>query len=941
MKLNHALRKENIKYIRIGVCIFSHTKNGETKIDKELGFPTGWNKPVFWRERYKSFRPYYPKLDKYENPKILETFIGLFIPTGDVNNLYCIDIDDKRFLDYLTQKGFDINCYAHTLSCRKKLPHIYFRSEDCPVSDIYLLDYQMVGDLKSQRASGKCDGMLERDIDVDYFYPASIYAKDYELLYPLLKGKEKTNKIINEVTVGPSRDLDPITEQLLLKMIEILPASEISARKDWIDWGMMFKAEFGDDGLWLWNEFSAKDDSYDQDMNYTTYQTLNPSRDCNGFATEIGIGKLFGALKKYTDKDTFSRLCNEYYYKIAYDEFVPQDLSEYYDEVVDVKYFSDAVDIASIPERCVVLDGKMGGGKTNCIESYLSELDKNTRILVITPRVTLATSLSVEFQLSFYKDFDDLIGLNRAKKLTIQLESLHKLQIPVDDYVLVLDEFASLLFQFNSQGTFSTHKRKKTYKRFEELIRHASKIIIAEAFMYRSVVKTLYKLIDKDDIFYIKNKAKYPPRTIVITRYYSPEVTMRTDTLDIVQKVQCRSDKVRNSDIMVSLSSAKMIALMANHPMYIFCSKKEMTEQLHKIFKKAGKNGKVYNSLMDSWQRNDFNDVNSAWDDCSLDYILVTTTVMVGISYTGERKYGISYMGSAYGPLVRDSLQSIHRIRAPIDDKIYLFLEQQTNRKNFMTRSELEANFKHLANELELPKEVPEWVRENTINGRLEQIYSNAYYHFMLNDFLKYIGVTKIKYDYLDDVIEALPKEVAEEVQTVQAREFKRLQNLVIRGEASKEQKIIVQATTLQRYFKPGFEITRKLSTDQLEMIKYLKHGLETEKADSELRNDHDNHVDMFRKLFAELGKDPRTFISSGDTEISLEQIDDLDSDLLFTLGGRSFNAKDLDGKVKKLRKILKNLYLNFERNQKKINKRVVVSGYKIKDAKGIWTNMR
>lgn len=471
MRLSQLLSRRRIKFIKIHIALVTL----KDKTEKVAGYPKGWNKPEYWVEEYKRFRPFYPNVEtKYKNHKIKHiTYIknSLLIPTGPVNNIHCIDIDSTQFIDYLDNKGVDITSLAQTISCRKKLPHLYIKTTDPDFqisSKFYIGDVE-IGDLKSARKSGKADCMLETNVNLQSFKVCELNDDLVGIFRDILKRPKQPiyiNKLEEELIYLSKLRL--VDQEFYCKLIDYLPTCCFTEYDEWVAYGFMFKKAFAEDGFYLWDYLSQKcPQKYGGvDQLYSFWESLIPQ--------DTGINKLFSAARNNNPRAAGLIYKYQHYHHIK-NQLIPMDLGDVYDQQYDTRYFKEIPDTS---RRVIVLDGKMGAGKTTAIEKFLMRNSEIKRVLIITPRITLSVALATKLGAKLYLQCNP-IQLRKIKKLCIQLESLHKIDVPKDDYIVILDEFTSILHQLNSEGTMDSERRIKTYMTFEKIVHNASKTIIA------------------------------------------------------------------------------------------------------------------------------------------------------------------------------------------------------------------------------------------------------------------------------------------------------------------------------------------------------------------------------------------------------------------------------------------------------------------------------
>jgi len=951
MKLSEHLDLLNIKYIYIDIIVFTYVNTGgETITDKIIKFPDSWQQPEFWNTEYLKFRassPYYNLQKKHPNFHILEYIENsILIPTGPgVNNLYCLDSDSPKLDEYCLNKNFNLYSYAQTLSCRKKGAHVYSRSASgwIPVSIKLSLDGKNVGDLKGMRKSGLLDCIVEKDVELESFIIHDVENLIKEIILPIETAKKpfKNSKkygVSNTMQLDlESIQLTPDSIELLCTLIDLLPDELIESYDDWFAWGNMFKGCFGEDGYQFWDLMSQKCiEKYDDNANKFVWSNLIP--------TNTGIGKLFKAAKDHVDDKTRFTVYSHYHYLEMRHQFLPLPQKEYYNQIINTTF--DNVDLGKIKQRCIVLDGPMGSRKTTAIKNYINS---NQKVLAITPRISLAEKLSVDFNATMYNKTEEPLIIEEGC-LCIQVESLRKLVIPKEnDYIVILDEFSSILTQLTNTGTMDTNHRIIITSYFNHLIKNASKIIILEAFMYRNVNKILQLLVPESEIWHIHSKLKYEKRTRIIMTHN-------------VNGLILRSNFLKKDEQFWMVINAMLTKFKKGKKVYVYCSSQKMLVKIHQYFSdNTGYRGVAYHSKMDDHLRQDFTNVNNIWD--SYNYVIVTTTVMVGISFdTPNVIDSVFYVGGAFGPLVRDSLQSLSRIRHTITNKIYIFLLKGKRYKNFTTRGEILLQYEKMS-ELGMSAETAsqidnkDWVKENKINSLLEYANSGAYFGEMLDEYFTIINAEQVEYENLQ-IHDDNPriKEIEEEIVK---GDLQMARTRVYRGIASEKDKKLCILHVRKNFFDCDFKCKgiELLNIEALKAIRWLKFGcnIDFKNISRYQVGTAEQYYFCFKQIFDKLG------IKNID-KLKAEKVDKLKAEKVDTPKAELFDTlipvkiiKDLDinllkpllekglekDNIKMLRKILRLVYLNIERSQSRINGIKITTDYKIIDKKCIWKEIK
>ena len=136
----------------------------------------------------------------------------------------------------------------------------------------------------------------------------------------------------------------------------------------------------------------------------------------------------------------------------------------------------------TIQEKLIILKAQLGGGKTTSIIKFIKDHNYK-RILFVSPRITFSKFISTEFDTAFYLDKD--VNLN-SNRLTISMESLHKLHHVNDYECVIIDEceanlsvFSSITMQKNEIACFEI---------LSDFIKNSKHTIFASAFITQKTI---------------------------------------------------------------------------------------------------------------------------------------------------------------------------------------------------------------------------------------------------------------------------------------------------------------------------------------------------------------------------------------------------------------------------------------------------------------------
>ena len=153
----------------------------------------------------------------------------------------------------------------------------------------------------------------------------------------------------------------------------------------------------------------------------------------------------------------------------------------------DTQYLSSLNKIFLI-EKIILLRAQLGGGKTTAIKKFI-EQNNCKRILFVSPRITFSQFISTEFDTKFYLDED--VKLN-SDRLTISIESLHKIKFNTNYDVVVMDECEANLNVFSSSTI--RQNQLECYEVLNNFIKNSKRTILASAFITQKTIDFINSL---------------------------------------------------------------------------------------------------------------------------------------------------------------------------------------------------------------------------------------------------------------------------------------------------------------------------------------------------------------------------------------------------------------------------------------------------------------
>jgi len=307
------------------------------------------------------------------------------------------------------------------------------------------------------------------------------------------------------------------------------------------------------------------------------------------------------------------------------------------DKYVSSKIYNDR-------NKCIIVSAGLGCGKTYSVIEYInSNIDKYEGIIVLSPRITFAKSVTQrlrnETKLDF-KLYSNIKGIIYDEYIVVQVESLCRLNLHTDysKYLIIADEIESVLYQLSS----STHGENHTFniQRFEQIINEASKIICLDAFITQ--------------------------RTLQIFRWLKIQYILFHYTIPNIQRTYIM---VEDFDFLIN----KLLQdLQDGKKIYFLCnSKNKIINHVVPMIQKNCPTKKILYYYNNSNTSIDLDEWNFA------DIIVTTTIITIGINFDKINIFNKLYCyASNRGGLVRDIFQSLYRIRHLIDNQLVINIKE-------------------------------------------------------------------------------------------------------------------------------------------------------------------------------------------------------------------------------------------------------------------------
>ena len=516
-----------------------------------------------------------------------------------------------------------------------------------------------------------------------------------------------------------------ITPNTMKALTELLANVAISRAEDYNDWMRVCFAlknqSDSEEMAILFDDFSQRGSNYSKDaVDYMWNHTKKKEKG--------GIG--IGTLLKWLKDD-----CNDkkLYKDIKYTITPPKErfqlfINKYVNAVAPKMHLENCSYserfVREFPLGDICIQSYLGTGKTTQIEKVVNTLPKNARILILSPRIKFAKSISSRLAIPCYLDVK---YLSFAERIVISVESLHKLFIDEFD-LIILDEVESIFTQLFSPTVVD---KEATIHTFENVMKNAHRIIAADAFVSDRTIQCLK--IFRKEINIIQNIYNNNERKAIKTS--SPQA-LENQALEFLEK-------------------GKKI-------FYVFSHKKAL-----KSFEERLPESIKYRSYHSSADDNnqDFLNVNETWK--KFDIILTTSVITVGINFDVEHFDYIFLQATNCGPIVRDLFQSVMRIRHinsnelwyNVDISFIFGMRPMTIREIEKSIDEIQEQMKYtpidigsnmlIENGLTLNR--TKWVELTSVFSIAEDKCSKHFFAELFNHYLTFCGYQTEKCDIEND----------------------------------------------------------------------------------------------------------------------------------------------------------------------------------------------
>jgi len=380
----------------------------------------------------------------------------------------------------------------------------------------------------------------------------------------------------------------------------------------------------------------------------------------------------------------------------------------------------------------IVLSSHLGTGKTTAMVAWLKE-HQPRRVLIVSGRKSFSRFIQGDLAESGlqFELYNQARGpLSACDRLVCQVESLWRLEDGLRPYdAVIVDESETILNQFYSDST-QRNRVIQNHNVFGQVVSSARFVLYADAFVSRRTLCNVEVL-----------RAAAPDSCIYIKNAFCPYDRQATELASPTQKGDGMVPAVGElfKQMVAALKRGERIV-------FITTSKTKGQQFVENYLQKqvAGCAYRFYNGDDDEAKRNELGSVESVW--AGIQCLIYTSTITVGVSYSGPAFDRLFLYASAMTALPRDVAQALLRCRQITTNQLTYCVEERAFEHPIVgeaaIREAMVAQRAALAKQHPLVEWVgmPLWVRENYVMNANEFAVAKHHYRDVLTIYLKRSG---------------------------------------------------------------------------------------------------------------------------------------------------------------------------------------------------------
>jgi len=426
-------------------------------------------------------------------------------------------------------------------------------------------------------------------------------------------------------------------------------------------------------------------------------------------------------------------------------------------DLTDNKYLNKDIIINAYNNNYnnIIIKSGLGTGKSvsvcNFLNYYLTNINKNASILIISPRISYSNSINETLEKNLNINFDIYndknVEIKNSNKLIMSIFSLSKIERNYD--IIVLDEIESIINVFKNTSCHIDYL--KNYDIFLNLINNSLVNLLLDGDINNTSLQLIKNVENKQSILYINNN-----------NFKKREVNFYHNKKNFENEMD--NDLKINKKIVIFNYSKNKIIKLKEYFNHLYPSKKIICHY----------SGSKDNNLLENKKNGKLTSINEIWNNC--DILIYNSSITVGIDFNIEY-FDKIYINYDKINIVRDVIQSINRIRNFKDNIINIYnssynnsLDKYNDNINIMDDNNIDKLINDIIKDDLFIKEYNEYIDNNNdynnclktnrdING-IDYNIINKNVDFKngenINNYLNMVDYFKSKYRNMDKTMKQL-----------------------------------------------------------------------------------------------------------------------------------------------------------------------------------------
>jgi hypothetical protein len=398
--------------------------------------------------------------------------------------------------------------------------------------------------------------------------------------------------------------------------------------------------------------------------NYSKEATINLIKNKPNVIS-VGLGSLFYMLKHDMNPKDYSSLTRSFREYSKINRIFSLKTSPFIN-IIDIDDHIKWVQPLTFPTKCIAIKMRLGGGKTTSIINYINQGSHNSKIIILSPRITYAESICNEYNSRLNEEQESFVCYTNLKqkktirnltRIVCSMESLHYFYTVRDEDkfipdLLIIDECQANFVQHTCIDTNSINLENNITV-FQEFIKDSKNIVMADAFLGQKTMNFI-------------NNMEIP------TTLYNYKRKMEQRQMIRIEQKQGNTSSSGLECMLPFLVSS----LEKNEKNFVFCSSKKRVFDWHQFLKRKFPN-KTFIIYTGGAK---IGDIKNEWR--TADCIITTATITVGINFDEPNVFHNIFIHATARShnLVSDIFQAHFRVRHIINKRLYFFLNGQINK---------------------------------------------------------------------------------------------------------------------------------------------------------------------------------------------------------------------------------------------------------------------